>query len=478
MSLEAFCGFEYSDTFERLYSNTLSPVLVEEGFKPVRADRTPASESIIKKLIQQIKTCDLVVMEVTPDNANVYLELGIAISCRKPLILLSKRDKLPVDSQHLHHLQYASMSARALKKEFRNWVQKAREKILASSTSTDTSDLTSEESDNAVQHLDHWGQITSDFVDASIVKKRRMGDSLEAVRDAIAASNPVPTECIYGPEQGADRWIKLCQDTSYLLYQESVRFARDEAKNMLTLCGSDFSKCSPDFVSLGPGDGTKDLAFMQAIVDLSGKYQGFYYPYDISFVLLLKAIEKVAEAFERPSDLKGKAVLADFRSLRKFRPVFDRRKAPNLYSLLGNTLGNMSNESTFLRLLSGTMAPADRAIIEVRLLDQGQTQLAGGTELVRARHAFTPLELLGLKFDPSKFKFETKERRSSIGQTKTLVATYSDFLLDGNEATHADLYLIHHYVFEEISKALTEHFQILEHFKKDGKFAYFVLQKR
>jgi hypothetical protein len=66
----------------RMSNNMYEPVLVDLGYKAVRADRD-ADALIITQMIQRLAIADLVVADITLANANVYYEIGIRHAAKK-----------------------------------------------------------------------------------------------------------------------------------------------------------------------------------------------------------------------------------------------------------------------------------------------------------------------------------------------------------------------------------------------------------
>ena len=153
-----------------------------------------------------------------------------------------------------------------------------------------------------------------------------------------------------------------------------------------------------------------------------------------------------------------KAVRSDFRDLNVLLPVFDFRPEPNLFVLLGNTLGNMSNEGEFLQQLYSAMSEQDRAIIEVRLISD-DTNSPGGSQSKRMSFNFTPLESVGVLFDESRLSFKIAKNLSVINEAKTIVGEYADFEMDGEHIEKSTLTYIHHYNKDEFRKALEKSFK-------------------
>lgn len=82
----------------QVFRHVLKPALEERGFVAERANEDPSPGRILPKIIESIIKSDLVVVDLTGRNPNVFYELGIAHSFTRPLISLAdSADGLPFD---------------------------------------------------------------------------------------------------------------------------------------------------------------------------------------------------------------------------------------------------------------------------------------------------------------------------------------------------------------------------------------------
>ena len=91
-----------------LYKDVIEPVCTDFGFQVIRGDNVYTNGLIIEDITRSIRECSIVIADITPNNANVYYELGFAHGIGKPAILLSdrNRDKLPFDISGFRLLFY------------------------------------------------------------------------------------------------------------------------------------------------------------------------------------------------------------------------------------------------------------------------------------------------------------------------------------------------------------------------------------
>lgn len=104
----AFVVMQFSDEFDKLYAEVIRPVCAEFGFEAIRADDQYTSGLIINDIVRAIHEASVVVADITPDNPNVYYEVGFAHGVGKSTILLCdrERERLPFDLSGFRTLFY------------------------------------------------------------------------------------------------------------------------------------------------------------------------------------------------------------------------------------------------------------------------------------------------------------------------------------------------------------------------------------
>jgi hypothetical protein len=96
----AFAVMQFGSPFDAMYSDVIRPVCEELGLHVERADDWYKPGVIMQDVIDAIATADVVIAEITPDNPNVYYEVGYAHAAGTPTVLLyEKREdsRLPFD---------------------------------------------------------------------------------------------------------------------------------------------------------------------------------------------------------------------------------------------------------------------------------------------------------------------------------------------------------------------------------------------
>jgi len=127
---KAFIVMQFTDEYNDLYKEVIKPVVEEYGFECERADETHTTNPILQDIIQSIRESSVIIADITPNNPNVFYEVGYAHAVNKPTILLCdrKREKLPFDISGFRTLFYDNTIAG------KTVVEKSLKKYLANLT--------------------------------------------------------------------------------------------------------------------------------------------------------------------------------------------------------------------------------------------------------------------------------------------------------------------------------------------------------
>ena len=105
----AFVIMPFEKRLDALYHWEIAPFLRANGYTPVRADDVNRIGYIIcEKICKQIQEADLVVVDISFHNPNVFYEMGLAMALQKPLLTLCCDDKVkkPVNGKLYKDLIY------------------------------------------------------------------------------------------------------------------------------------------------------------------------------------------------------------------------------------------------------------------------------------------------------------------------------------------------------------------------------------
>lgn len=104
----AFIVMQFTAEFDALYQEVIAPVCTEFGYEAIRGDDVYTNGLIIEDIANSIRDASIVIADITPNNANVYYEVGFAHGIARPTILLSdrRREKLPFDISGFRLIYY------------------------------------------------------------------------------------------------------------------------------------------------------------------------------------------------------------------------------------------------------------------------------------------------------------------------------------------------------------------------------------
>jgi hypothetical protein len=104
----AFTVMQFSKEYDELYNNVIESVCDEFGIKAVRADDIHNNGMVIHDIVREISEAQLVIADITPNNPNVYYEVGYAHAKQKQVILLCDRSRseLPFDLSSFRTIFY------------------------------------------------------------------------------------------------------------------------------------------------------------------------------------------------------------------------------------------------------------------------------------------------------------------------------------------------------------------------------------
>jgi tetratricopeptide (TPR) repeat protein len=94
--------------FNSIYQQLIKPALEKAGFEPFRADEETISGDILTDMFQELLLADLVIADLSIDNANAFYELGVRHALRKRGVvhIQSGRAYLPFDIFNVRTIPY------------------------------------------------------------------------------------------------------------------------------------------------------------------------------------------------------------------------------------------------------------------------------------------------------------------------------------------------------------------------------------
>lgn len=110
---KAFVIMQFSSEFNELYENVIKPTCEKYNIECVRADDIYTSTPILSDITESIIKSSMVIADITPDNPNVFYEIGYSHAISKPTILLCERSRenLPFDVSGIRTIFYSNTIA-------------------------------------------------------------------------------------------------------------------------------------------------------------------------------------------------------------------------------------------------------------------------------------------------------------------------------------------------------------------------------
>jgi hypothetical protein len=107
-----FVIMQFTAPYNELYTDVIKPVVTEAGFGVERADEISGPSLIIADICRKLREADLIIAEITPENPNVFYEVGFAHALGKPTILVAEQGReLPFDVSPFRTLFYENSIA-------------------------------------------------------------------------------------------------------------------------------------------------------------------------------------------------------------------------------------------------------------------------------------------------------------------------------------------------------------------------------
>jgi len=103
---------QFSAPYNDVYSEVIKNVCDEEGMEVLRIDEETGPGLIIADIVKAIIDAKVIIAEISPNNANVFYEVGYAHALKKPTILIAEKGtKLPFDVSPFRTLFYENTIA-------------------------------------------------------------------------------------------------------------------------------------------------------------------------------------------------------------------------------------------------------------------------------------------------------------------------------------------------------------------------------
>lgn len=270
----------------------------------------------------------------------------------------------------------------------------------------------------------------------------------EGLKKAIQSSNILPMKYLYCTDDGCEFWLELVRQPEYRFYTHSLDKLSACANDVVATIQRVSGESELDLISLGSGNGEKDNRLLRELCGSlrDGKHI-YYYPIDINSQMLVQSVRGALNGVRRER-LLIKAIVGDISRIQELSPVYEDRAAANIFSVLGNTIGN-SDERTILRAINAAMLPGDFLLAEVSTQSDGIEDFL--TDELNMKHDFVPLQSLGVPFEREKLTYERVTGLSVVPDTVSTLARYSNARIGERPFPEVKLSVIHHYDPDQFS---------------------------
>jgi predicted nucleotide-binding protein len=154
-----------------------------------------------------------------------------------------------------------------------------------------------------------------------------------------------------------------------------------------------------NLIDLGVGDFEKGRLLLDYYMEKNSTVN--YFPLDISYDMIELALhddeEQILSRVMEKVNVIG--IHAAFANLREYKHLFERRSHPNIFLLLGNTLGNELSENDTLNDIKDGMYPGDILFTELQLIEEEPKSLDELTISIQPTKYFYAGPFASLGFD-------------------------------------------------------------------------------
>jgi len=99
----------FDDEFDQIYQGLIGKALERAGYEVTRADTKLDQQNVMKDVVRGIAEADLVVADLTGNNANVMYEVGVAHGLGRPTTMISQAlEDAPFDLRSYRILVYST----------------------------------------------------------------------------------------------------------------------------------------------------------------------------------------------------------------------------------------------------------------------------------------------------------------------------------------------------------------------------------
>ncbi|KAE9625120.1 hypothetical protein [Parasedimentitalea maritima] len=132
----AFVLMPFDDNFKDVYNFGIKQACADAGIVAERVDEQVFSETILERIYRQIENADIIIAEMTGQNANVFYEVGYSHAKGKLCIMATQSaSDIPFDLKQHPHIIYDG-TASDLREKISTWLDWAKQKVIERKTQT------------------------------------------------------------------------------------------------------------------------------------------------------------------------------------------------------------------------------------------------------------------------------------------------------------------------------------------------------
>lgn len=280
------------------------------------------------------------------------------------------------------------------------------------------------------------------------------GDEL---RKAVLKGQRVPAKFQFAQPDGGRHWLRLCRSPNYQYFNNAKAHLGRSRTRLAEKVHEAIGTTAIDLVSMGSGDGSKDDLLLRALAAKLGDHEYvYYYPIDISDILLVETVRHMSQHGLDRKRFRCKPVLGDFTNLHSLRGITDYRPNANMFSVLGNALGSF-DESDIFASIAGAMEPGDLVLIESNVGEPDDS-----VELLEDDAAYqwdlSTLDALGISRESCELSQDRRADVSVVPGTRTLVS----YAVPRDDPTSRYmLSAMHHYDVEQLKDSIQRELDVV-----------------
>jgi hypothetical protein len=293
------------------------------------------------------------------------------------------------------------------------------------------------------------------LADAGIRVADKRHEFMRDLRKSLLGREIIPSKYLYWFPHGTAHWLEICAKESYVFYKNSLKLLKSSSDSIAKQIVKHAGTSAIDFISVGSGDGKKDNILLRALSkSLKDQDYIYYYPVDISDALIGRAVPEALGSGLKPEKFRLKALVSDYAELPALASFYEERPNPNVFSVLGNTIGNAEEQIVF-EAIDDSLLDNDLVLVEINVGEPSLTDVLL-RDTANLEHDFSPLVAFNVQFMPDRIKHTIVDGLSIVPGTKSILTTFEDAVIDGVHVEQVKLAVVHYYKLDEFRMTMSD----------------------